>query len=174
MNIISIIACSGIVSFFLEISLLHHKCYHCNRHTLYVWALGVVFYWTFTIELSMWLLTFLVISITCLQTAWGDHRKLLITVKTFKCSILQLVILSFDWSHQYLYIFLIIYFSSIRHSERYRVIVWNSGTPFRKLSAIYLNYDYYGSTYLAFLYLLLTIGFPCSNLSPENKIGKKR
>ena len=108
-------------------------------------------------------------------TVRGNHCIFVITVQNCKGSILQLVLLRFDLSHWYLYIFHIIYFCyvfyftftkyqkqtrknylsqyrawlvEIRNSERYRAIVENSGTPFRKVSDIYWNYDYYGSTHL--------------------------
>ena len=50
------------------------------------------------------------------------------------------------------------------------MVVWNSGTPFQKVSALYCKYYYYGFIYLAVLYLLLTIGFPCSNIFTEQQI----
>ena len=36
--------------------------------------------------------------------------------------------------------------SKICNSERYSVIVGNSGTPLQKVTDLYCNHDYYGST----------------------------
>ena len=48
---------------------------------------------------------------------------------------------------------LIIYFSSILDSERSRVMVWNTGTPFQNLSDLYYNYYYDSVIYLIVFYL---------------------
>ena len=109
-------------------------------------------------------IVFFVDSITCLQTARGAHHKFAITLQKCKCSILQIVILQFDRYRRYLYISLIIYFSSIHDSERYMDIVWDSRTSFIKLCAIYCYCYCYGSIYLTYLYLLITIWFPWMNL----------
>ena len=93
--------------------------------------------------------------IICFQTVQGDHRKLIIIVQKCNCYILQLFLLEFDWSHRYLYIFLIIYFSLINNSERYREIICNGSTPFWKLSALYWNYEYYGYIYIT-VFILIT------------------
>ena len=166
---ISIISCFELF-IFREILSLHHTCYYFNRSTPYRWTLDVVFYWPFAIELSTLILTFLVDVITCMQTIWGDHCVFVVTVQKCKCYIFQLVLLRFDQSHKYLYPLLLVHLSSIRNSERYRAIIWNSGTTFRKVSAPYCNYEYYGSIYLINFYLLLTVGFQCLNLFPTHKI----
>ena len=103
-------------------------------------------------------------TITCLQTVRGDHHKLVINLKNCKCSILHSVLLQFNISHWYLYMLLIIYFSSILDSERSRVMVWNTGTPFQNLSDLYYNYYYDSVIYLIVFYLWLTFGFPLLNL----------
>ena len=84
-----------------------------------------------------------------------DHQKFAITVEKCKGSIFKLVLLRFYQSHRYLYISFIIYFSSIRDSERFRSIVWNGGTPFQKVSALYCNCYYYGFIYLI-VFILMT------------------
>ena len=86
--------------------------------------------------------------ISCLKIVQGNHRVFVITIQNCKYHIMQVVILRFDWSHIYLYSLLIIYFYSIRDSERYRAIVVNSGTPFWKVSSLYCKYYYYSSIYL--------------------------
>ena len=43
----------------------------------------------------------------------------------------------------------------MRTPERAGVIIWNSGTPFMKVSDIYFNYYYYGFIYL-FVFILIT------------------
>ena len=158
------------IFFFRVLLSLHHIWYYFNMSTPYSWALDVVFYWSFAIELSTWLFLSFLGGITCVKMVWGDHRKFVITVQKFKWYILQLVLLWFDWYHWYLFILLIIYFSSICNSENYRAIIGNSGTPFRNLSAIHCNHYYYGYIISQFLYLLLTIGFPWSYLFPAQKI----
>ena len=64
----------------------------------------------FSIDLSTWLLPFWVDTITCLQMVWGDHHKFAITIQKCKWYIFQSVILRFDKSHRYLYVWLIIHF----------------------------------------------------------------
>ena len=93
--------------------------------------------------------------ITCLQTIRRNCCKFTMTVQKCMCSILQLVLFQFDQFHQYLYIILIIYFSSIWYSERYRDIVWNISTPFQKVSDIYCSYYYYDFIYLA-IFIIIT------------------
>ena len=44
--------------------------------------------------------------------------------------------------------------SSICDSEWYRSVSWNIGTSFRKVSALYCNYDYYGFIYLTYFILI--------------------
>ena len=130
--------------FFREILLLHHIWYYFNMPTPYVLALDVVFYWPLAIELSTWSLPFLVDIITCLEMVQGNHRVFVITIQKCKYSILQLILVRFDRYHQYVYPLIIISFSSIRDSGRYRAIIWNSGTPFWKVIVLYFNYYYYG------------------------------
>ena len=168
MNIISIISCFDIFLFFQAIVSLHYVCYYFY----------VLFYWPLSSKnrsINVTILFFWFDRIICLQKLRGYHRVFMLTVQNCKCSISELVILRFDQSHRYLYIFHIIYFCyvfyftftkyqkqtrknylsqyrawlvEIRNSERYRAIVENSGTPFRKVSDIYWNYGYYGSTHL--------------------------
>ena len=59
MNINSNISCFDLFFFFWEILSLHRLWYYLNRHTPYGWSLDVSFYWTFSIDLSMWILPFL-------------------------------------------------------------------------------------------------------------------
>ena len=91
---------------------------------------------------------YLVDWITCLQTLQGDYHVFVITVKKCKFSILKLLPLWFNRSCRYLYPLRILSFCWIYDSECYREIIENSGTPFWKVSALYYNYDYYGSIYL--------------------------
>ena len=127
-----------------------------------------------TIELSTWRLPFIgrYYQILANGTGWSlqinDHRT------KRKCYILQLVLIRFYRSNRYLCIFFIIYFSSIRNSERSRAIVWNSGAPFRRVIAIYYNYYYYGFIYLVILYLWLTMKFPRWNIFLAQKTKKLR
>ena len=54
------------------------------------------------------------------------------------------------------------------------MIVGNSGTPFRKVSYLYCNYDYYGSIHLTGFYsCYLLFVFPCLNIFPAQKIINK-
>ena len=54
-----------------------------------------------------------VVNITLLITMWYNHCVFVITFKIFMCSTFQLVILQFDQSNQYLYIFHTIYFWNV-------------------------------------------------------------
>ena len=131
----------------------------------------------YTVHLSPWSYNFLTIhnwviniivffllgTITCFQMVWEDHRKFAITVQKCKFTIFKLVILQFYCSRWCFYIFLIIYFLSTRNSERYRVIVWNSGMPIQNVSALNCNYYYYGFIHLVIFalityYLISVIG----------------
>ena len=104
--------------------------------------------------ISPMLYLLLTIGFTCFQMIQGYHRVLVITVQKCKCYIFQLVLLWFYRSHRYLYSLIIISFCLRRDSEWYSVISGNSGTPFRKVSALYCKYYYYGSIYITDVILI--------------------
>ena len=138
--------------------------------------------------------------ITCLPTVWGDHRGFMITVQKCKCSILNLVLLRFDWYHWYLYIFHIIflcYFSlwpshkirnkpvevyttilgMVSQNMRFRTLqgdcweYWYT-IPKSKCYILKLGLLWFDPSHRIYAYYLL-LGFPCLNLFPSQKIRNK-
>ena len=152
------------IVFFYGILSLHHTFYYFNRCMLFIWDLDAVRFWPFAIELYTWQLPVLVDTITCLQMVRGNHRKFAITVQNCKCSLLISSI----------FIHITYFFSSISDSEWYRAIVWNSGTPFQKVSALYCNYYYYGFiclvVFIRITYYLVSVLESISSTKTRNNI----
>ena len=131
LNIISIILCFNIFPLFWAI-------YHNTIYAI-IW-IGI----HRTLELLTRLMPFLdrlyliLAKITGLSLRICDHHT------KCKWSTLKLLLLRFDWSHQYLYSLIIFYLCEISDSEQYMAIFGNSPAPVQKVSAICCKYYYFG------------------------------